>query len=325
MIRIISITLIVIAIFVAVFISWNSESSYFSEKSSGLDFLQSKKLSLAFVGDIMLSRDIGKLIAAHGPEFPFVNVKKEIAGYDITFGNLENPVSTKGKNMGSMYSFRADPATLTGLSDAGFDIVSFANNHVFDYGPEAFLDSITNITKVGILVSGAGKSKAEAHAPVIISKNGVKVAFLSYSQFASASQQKGDLGFAVAGIDTNTLVIDIARAKDMGANIVITSFHWGDEYEKVHNAYQERIARAAIDAGADLVVGHHPHVIQDTEWYKGKFIAYSLGNFIFDQNFSNDTREGGVLDVHVENKAISSVLIKKVHFSKDYQPFFVTE
>lgn len=319
MIRLGIVTILFFGIVLAVLVPSRPEL-FFSGHSSAFGLFESKEVSMVFVGDVMLSRDIGKLIQENNTYFPFMYVKDYISSFDISFANFENPVSTLGKNVGSIYSFRAHPDALVGLRDASFDVVSFANNHVFDYGPTAFSDSIVQLEKVGIRISGAGNTKEEAHRGAMVNKNGIKVVFLSYSQFSSATQQSGDNGYAVAGINPEEIVQDISKARESGADFVVASFHWGEEYQTKHNSFQERIAHVAVDAGADLVVGHHPHVIQDTEWYKDKFIAYSLGNFVFDQNFSKDTREGGVLEVIANKDGISKVEIKKVHFNKAYQP-----
>lgn len=321
MIRFVFIIIILFGVILAVLIP-SRPDLFFAARTSALGLFESKEVSLVFVGDVMLSRKIGELIEENNTYFPFIHVKEYISSFDIAFANLENPVSSLGENVGSIYSFRAHPNTMVGLRDSGFDVISLANNHVFDYGPTAFLDSISQVSKVGIKVSGAGKTREEAHAPVLFTKNGVKIAYLSYSQFASPSQYSGENGFAVAGTKIEDMEDDIHLAKSSGADIVVASFHWGNEYQILHNEFQQKIAHTAVDAGADLVIGHHPHVIQDTEWYKDSFIVYSLGNFIFDQNFSKDTREGGVLEVLIKNRVISKVELKKVHFTKEYQPYF---
>lgn len=284
-------------------------------------FIHSTDANLLFVGDIMLSRNIGKLMVKHNDwSFPFALIKDTLRGADLTFANFENPVSTGGVLSGSIYSFRVDPRALEGVTDAGIDVVSFANNHVWDYGKVAFNDSLVLLNEKGISPVGAGATFADAHAPVIKEVNGVKIAFLAYTRLLPYFLGEADAEPAVAYPEPEQIGRDIIEAKK-GADIVVVSFHWGDEYQIHHNAEQETLAHDAIDAGADLVIGHHPHVVQEVEKYNGKYIAYSLGNFIFDQNFSEDTHRGLMLKVHITDKQIASVEEIPVKFTKEYQPY----
>ena len=165
---------------------------------------------------------------------------------------------------------------------------------------------------------GGGKTLSEARKPVIIERNGVKVAFLAYSQFAP---QNPGLGVpAMAPLNPSYIKEDIAEAKKQ-ASVVIVSLHWGTEYETSASEEQKFIARQIIDHGALLVIGHHPHVIQEVEEYGGGLIAYSLGNFIFDQNFSEDTGKGMMLNVTVQNNKIKNYVPTTVRFTDRYQPF----
>jgi len=283
--------------------------------------VDSAPIRLLFVGDIMLSRAIGsRMVKEQDWTFPFLKIASTTRDADLTFGNLENPVSSRGVNVGSIYSFRADPRTLEGLLFAGFDVVSIANNHIWDYGTEAFKDTLVHLTKSGIAYAGAGLTYKEAHAPLVKEVRGTKIAYLAYTNLLpSFLNRKGD-ELTVAFPDEEQLTLDIQVAKKQ-ADIVIVSFHFGDEYVTTHNASQEKIAHTAIDAGADLVVGHHPHVVQGIEKYKGVYIAYSLGNFVFDQNFSEDTSFGSMLSVIVRNKKIENVSSEKVRFTKMFQPY----
>ncbi len=281
--------------------------------------------TLLFVGDIMLSREIGKIIEREGVDFPCTLIKDTTNSADITFGNLENPVSVRGENVGSIYSFRALPETLLGLKNAGFDIVSIANNHIFDYGEDALLDTLGHLYSYGIIPVGAGKTHMDAHAPYIVTKNGIRFGFLAYSEFAehvSAVRASPN----VAGFNPKSMQYDIAKAKqEYGADYVIVSVHWGEEYKKEENDAQKEIAHMLIDGGANFVIGHHPHVVQSIEEYKGGVIAYSLGNFVFDQNFSKDTREGLMLEIEVEKEKIKSYKSININFTRLFQPYIITQ
>ncbi len=282
-----------------------------------------KPIKLLFVGDIMLSRAIGsRMVKQNDWTYPFLKIASATRDADLTFGNLENPVSSRGVKVGSIYSFRADPRTLEGLLFAGFDVVSIANNHIWDYGAEAFKDTLTHLTKSGIAYTGGGLTHKEAHTSLIKEVRGTKIAYLSYTKLLpSFLNRKGD-EHTVAFPDKEQLVLDIQEAKKQ-ADIVIVSFHFGDEYMTKHNKSQEDIAHYAVDSGADLVVGHHPHVVQDVEQYKGVYIAYSLGNFVFDQNFSEDTSFGSMLSVIIRDKKIEHVSSEKVYFTNMFQPYVI--
>lgn len=293
---------------------------YEAEQAATLSTHREKREStILFVGDIMLSRGIGKIIEREGIRHPFFYTEHFLKDADITFGNLEGPISDIGKNQGSIYSFRASPKALSGLLYSGFDVLSLANNHIVDYGGEALSDTITLLEQAGISSVGAGANYEAAHASVIREVRGTRIAFLAYTNLLPPSYFSKSGEPAISGIDERELSDDIARARKM-AHLVIVSFHWGEEYETKHNAFQERIGHLAIDSGADLIVGHHPHVVQDIEEYNGKYIAYSLGNFIFDQNFPG-TEEGLMLRAFVWDGGIRNVEPILVKFTDTYQPY----
>ncbi len=275
--------------------------------------------TLLFVGDIMLSRAIGRIMESQDDWFfPFRLISEKIERADIAFANLENPVSLRGEDRGSTYSFRADPRALSGLSKAGFDIVSIANNHMFDWGRDAFVDTMAYLEGAGIRYAGGGENMDLARRPMIIEHNGTKFAFLAYSQFSSF--EINSPGPVILPIDIDLMLEDIASAK-LISDVVIVSTHWGEEYETQASQKQKDIARALIDVGASLIIGHHPHVIQEIEEYGGGLIAYSLGNFVFDQNFSEDTRSGLILEVFIKGGELEGHNTTIVNFNKTYQPF----
>lgn len=279
-----------------------------------------------FVGDVMLSRGIGAIAKKKNDDgYMFDFVRSKLITADVSFANLESPISDQGKNVGSAYSFRAEPKMAETLAEAGFDVVSFANNHVGDYGPHALLDTLTRLDAAGVRHAGAGATFDAAHTPAIVDTRGLRIAYLAYTNIAPAFYQAVSSKPAVADIKIETIAEDIARAKNVyHADVVIVSYHWGQEYATQHNAWQERIAHATIDAGATMVIGHHPHVVEEVERYHGGVIAYSLGNFVFDQNFSLDTRRGLALSVRIKEGVITDVQELPVSFTETYQPFFTT-
>ena len=281
--------------------------------------------TILFVGDIMLSRAIGSIMEKKQDwTYPFLQVQEVLSSADLTFGNLEGPISDKGANIGSIYSFRANPKSVEGLSFAGFDVVSIANNHMWDYGRAAFLDTLSILSSKQIAYVGGGENYLKAHTPVIRDVRGTKVAFLAYTNLLPPFLGRIDAAPSVAFHDSEQMTLDIIDAKKV-ADVVVVSFHFGEEYKTIHNAYQEKIAHTAVDAGASIVIGHHPHVIQDVEVYKGAYIAYSLGNFIFDQNFSLDTSKGMVVTITFKDKKIIDFATSTVQFNATFQPSFVNK
>jgi len=287
---------------------------------------QSKEITLLFVGDIMLARGIAKQIKKYqDPRYPFLKIASTTQSVNLTFGNLEGPISSRGKNQGSIYSFRAKPEVIEGLKFAGFDILSLANNHILDWGKQALEDTITTLNNNSIKTIGAGRNYQEANKPVIIDFNIVKIAFLAYTNLYPNSFKAINDSAGISDFDINQIKKEIWRIKnssshsEQAADIVIISFHWGDEYQIHSNKIQQNIAHALIDAGADLIIGHHPHSVQEIESYRNGWIAYSLGNFIFDQNFSKETQQGLILKVKIQNKKIVEVKPIKIKFSKTFQ------
>lgn len=252
-----------------------------------------KITTLFFAGDIMLSRNVaGKIYKANDFTLPFLNVKEKIAAADISFANLESPFNNSGSHSieGSLV-FNADPKSVEGLKLAGFDILSTANNHSLDQSVKGLDFTIDLLNSNGIIPTGTSKSNGEVVSPVI-EKNRILYGFLAYSYTAyndggkSRHQQIADFN------DLEGLKQDILGLKGHNADIVIVSMHAGTEYQRKPNQAQIDFAHTAIDAGADLVIGHHPHWIQTIEFYKDKPIFYSLGNLVFDQMWSQETKEG---------------------------------
>lgn len=277
-------------------------------------------LSLIFVGDIMLSRAVGeKMLREKDFRWPFLKIGGFLQKADLVFGNLEGPISEKGQKVGSIYSFRADPRTIEGLKYAGFDILSVANNHIGDWTREAMEDTFNNLSQAGISYVGGGFTETEAYGPVIKEIKGVSLAFLAYTALGPAwTEAKGETsGIAFAHLDR--LKAGVQKAKTE-ADLVIVSFHFGQEYQKTPNQKQRKLAQAAIEAGASLVIGHHPHIIQPIQKYRQDFIAYSLGNFVFDQSFSQETMTGLLLEVTIKNKKIAGLNPLKIKISSEFQP-----
>lgn len=276
--------------------------------------------TLIFVGDIMLSRNIGKRMENFGDwEFPFRKVKKYLSSADFTFANLESPISDRGSNQGSIWSFRADPQSVVGLQAAGVDAVSLANNHIWDWGKDALLDTISNLEGAGIATLGVGENKKMANAGRIFKVNGTKIGFLAYTDLYPEGLTATEEGPGVSDWSRDQILSDIKRLQSE-SDLIFVSWHSGTEYEKNPDPQQKETYKWLIAAGVDLVIGHHPHVIQPVEEYGNGWIAYSLGNFIFDQYFSKETMEGMVLEVFVRGGKITGIDTKRVILDKDFQP-----
>jgi poly-gamma-glutamate synthesis protein (capsule biosynthesis protein) len=278
---------------------------------------ESQELKLMFVGDMMFDRGVESSTQRNfGGDFAQLFDHLDIFDKaDLLFGNLEGPASDKGRNVGSKYSFRMDPAIIPVLADKGFNMVSFANNHVGDYSQSAFEDTLQRLERANILYTGAGWNKSSAEEPAIFEANNMRIGFLGFTDvgpnWMEATETKA--GILLARDSNFSKIIQEAEQK---TDFLITSFHWGDEYVPFNNR-QQSLAHRAIDAGADMVIGHHPHVVQDTEIYQDKLIAYSLGNFIFDQYFSNETMEGMLLEVTLATSASNADESKGLADSED--------
>lgn len=235
---------------------------------------------LVFVGDVMLDDGPGRLIAAGGdPLAPFAG---ELRDADFTIGNLETPIATVGRPLDSkIVSFRSDPRVLAVLKGR-FDALAVANNHSGDYGKAAFLETLVHLDAAGIRHFGGGSDLASAHAPLWIERQGLRIAVLAYNEFKPRAFEAGPDRPGIAWSEDSQVVSDIRAARAAGADLVIPFMHWGWEREPLPSERQRQLARTMIDAGADLVLGGHAHVTQGAEYYRGKLIVYSLGNFVFD-------------------------------------------
>ncbi|MFZ2149802.1 MAG: CapA family protein [Minisyncoccia bacterium] len=255
-------------------------------------------VTLAFGGDIMLARGVrSSVIKNFGNDYSTLFQKLEIfKKSDIAFANLEGPASDKGKDVKNLYSFRMDPGAIPALRGAGVSVLSLANNHIGDWGREAFVDTLARLKENEIFYTGGGYNKVDAETPVIIEKYGLKIGYIGFSDVGPAGMEAGEDRSGVL-LASNPRFNEIIQNAAKQVDYLVVSFHFGEEYKGHHNARQETLAHKAVDNGAKIVIGHHPHVVQDTEVYKNSFIAYSLGNFVFDQSWSKATMQGMLLEI----------------------------
>jgi len=233
-------------------------------------------------------------------------VRDLIKGADLAVANFENPAPDKPVFHASGTNFSADPKLIDGLVDAGFDYVSLANNHIKDAGGAGLLQTIKNLTKRGIDVSGAGKNLAAARKPAILDAGGVKVAILGYDAIAGGYHATATR-IGSAGLSAKAVKQDAAAARAAGADLVIVYPHWGTEYDPTPFANQKKLAEMIIDNGADMVIGNHAHWAGAMEVYKGKPIWYALGNLVFDQTWSEPTMEGITLELTFRGASLVQV------------------
>ena len=237
-------------------------------------------LTIAFVGDLMLARDVTTLLEADGVGYALERALPLFEGADLVVGNLEGTLTDRGEPLVKTYAFRTPPALVGAL--APFDAVSLANNHSTDFGTAGLQDTLTALDGAGIEAFGAGLDAASAEAPVILEAHGLRVAILGVDDIGEViPATETQAGVAFAPVDPSALAPRIeAAAREV--DFVVLFMHAGTEYDPVPSDRQRALAHAAIDAGADLVIGAHPHVLQPFEEYRDGLIAYSLGNFVFD-------------------------------------------
>jgi poly-gamma-glutamate synthesis protein (capsule biosynthesis protein) len=240
------------------------------------------------VGDLMLGRTIGDRILQNGPHAVFAEVESVLQPADILIGNLECGISDVGAPQLKGYTFRAPPEAASALADAGFDLVGLANNHTLDYGIDGLADMMARLRENGIASAGAGIDAEAARAPVILVRNGVRVAILSYvnvpqerTGFDTRSWAADILTPGVAWAEPAVITADVQAARAL-ADVVIVMLHVGLEGQPAVLPLQTELGHAAVDAGAALVLMTHSHVLESVERYNGGLIAYSLGNFVFD-------------------------------------------
>jgi len=278
-------------------------------------------VTLSFAGDIMLDRGVRSSVMKNfGGDYSklFENLDL-LKKSDIVFANLEGPASDRGIDKRNLYSFRMDPSTIPALRGGGIGIVSVANNHVGDWGMDAYTDTLERLAENEILYTGGGLDKASAEQPTIIEKYGMKIGYLGFSDVGPASME--------AKVDRPGILLasdprydEIIRNASKQVDHLIVSIHFGDEYKTLHNKRQEYLSHRAVDAGAKIVAGHHPHVIEDTEVYGNGYIIYSLGNFIFDQAFSTETMQGLLAEIKLSKDGSMTVKKNIIKLNRTFQP-----
>jgi len=276
----------------------------------------SREVSIAFVGDIMLGRTLAGRIERGEGDAVFASVEPVLQSADLAVGNLECALGEGGVKAAKAYTFLAPPKAAPLLRGAGFDLLSLANNHSLDFGPDVFRQTIERLGENGIRSVGGGANETIAHTPVRFEIGGLRIAFLAYVDVASEYLSKFDTrswsaGLATSGIawaDDEEIKKDL-QALNGNTDVVVVLFHYGIEGVVAPSQRQIRLSRLAVDYGADVIVGTHPHVIQEVEEYKDGLIFYSLGNFVFD-GFEGSANQSAILWITVsEEKKIAYSLM----------------
>ena len=304
-------------------------------------------------GDILLDRGVAKTVKIDGKglDFPFDGgtatitsryccssfgwdlprtkrtgdagaMRTLLEGADLAIANFENPAPDAFRYHTSGTVFSADPALIAGLANAGIDYVSLANNHIRDAGAKGILQTMANLDDFDIAHSGAGANLAAARKPALLKAGGQTVAILAYDTIASGywatATRAGSAPMTVDGVRA-----DVAAARKAGADVVIVFPHWGTEYDPTPFAGQRARAESAIDAGADMVIGNHAHWAAGMEIYEGKPIWYALGNFVFDQTWSEPTEEGITLELTFDGARLAQIRMRPHIILDKAQPNFM--
>jgi poly-gamma-glutamate synthesis protein (capsule biosynthesis protein) len=311
-----------------------------------------KAWTLVAGGDILLDRGVSLALQAKGADFPFDGgtvkitgrcrncspmgwdlpytqrtgsagvVRSLIKGADLAIANFENPAPNAFRWHGKGTVFSANPRHIAGLVNAGIDWVSLANNHIGDAGRKGMLQTMTNLDRYGIAHGGLGKTYKAAHKATLLKAGGVTVGILGYDQIARYYNATTTIAGS-ARMSVTALKADIKAARKAGADVVIVFPHWGIEYRAAPVDAQRRMGQAAIDAGADLVIGNHPHWAEGMEVYKGKPIWYALGNLVFDQTWSEYTMEGITLEITFQGKQLEQIRMRPHLILGKAQPNFM--
>jgi poly-gamma-glutamate capsule biosynthesis protein CapA/YwtB (metallophosphatase superfamily) len=290
------------------------------------------RTTVTFVGDIMLGRGVA---AAHpdDPVAPLRPMRPLLHGSDLTVGNLESTLSDDGAPRQGDDSFAAVPQVVPAMGRLGVDALSLANNHTGDFGPAALLATVAAFRDTGVSAFGAGRDLRAAARPVVLERHGIRFGFLGFNAIGETPRATpGDPGALSVRMPPRTgpldktdlaRVLGAVRRLDRRVDVVVVMPHWGTQYTHRVGPAQRFVGRRLVDAGADLVVGGHPHWVQGTERYRGATIAYSLGNFVFDMDFMQETTEGVALTATFRGDRLRRVELTPYRLDDRFAPRLV--
>lgn len=330
--------LLTLTVAAAVFLFFNKKTPEINSVISPTPLSKNNEVSMLFLGDMMLSRGVAYQISKNNDlYYPFYNIRALLRQNDFVFANFESPIIPGRQIHTGEMAFRVDENLAPILKELNFSILSLANNHLLDFGQKGLLNTLKLLAENQIQYIGAGENYQEAHQYKILEKNNIKIAFLAYndSDVILATNEATEDRPGTAFMDLDALQKDLAEAKK-SADFVIVSLHSGTEYKENPNSRQIEFAHAAIDNGANLVVGHHPHVVQPIEKYpktkpeisneasKTGYIFYSLGNCIFDQAWSEETTEGIATQIIFSKNEIKNIKILPLIIENYSQPKIIS-
>jgi len=287
--------------------------------------------TVTLVGDVMLGRGVGERAAAEGdPAYALRPMQRRLASADITVGNLENTLSRAGPPTQGGDSFAADPRVRAGLRDAGFDALSLANNHLGDFGPVALTETVRLLRAGGIRTFGAGRDAGQAWEPVVLRRGGTTFGFLGFNAIGETPEVGARSPGAVSvGTPPRTGPLDrgeldrflrAVRRLDRSADVTVVLPHWGTQYTQRPEPVQGSVAGELVRAGADLVVGGHPHWVQGAALRGDALVVHSLGNFVFDMDFMSQTMEGLVLEAVFWDDELVAAELVPYRMGPDFAP-----
>ncbi len=276
-------------------------------------YYNTKPVHIATAGDILLDRGVSEYLEKSGYDYPYTDIKGEILKGDIAIANLECPLTDSESPVLKRPEliFRGSKLNGPALKSAGFDLLNLANNHTMDQGREGLMDTIKVLDSSGIRSLGAGMTRSEAHRPVFIKKGRTGIGFLGYSDFPPEGYMYDEDKADVARVDIKSLGEEVKAAREQ-CDFLVVSFHWGKEFDYYPGERQREMAHTAAESGADIIIGHHPHVLQNVEKYKGALIFYSLGNLVFDRQLPKGTGESVIIDITVASGKWKEVRIVPV-------------
>lgn len=279
------------------------------------------EISIVAVGDLMLGSWVKPILQEQGAFYPFEETSQYFKSSDLTIANLEAPFTDNGVPFEKQFNFKVPPKYARGLLDAGIEVVTLANNHTMDYGETGLISTLRTLDSLGVHRCGAGRNSEEAHRPAVTEINGLKIAFFGYSmtfpaEFYATTDSPGT-AYPEPAIMSAKL-----RAWEDSVDFTVVSFHWSAEKREMPKEYQTEFAHLAIDAGADLVLGHHPHVLQGLEIYKNRLIAYSLGNYVFG-SYSKHSVDSVILKTYLRNDGLLNAQLIPINVNNrqvEFQP-----
>jgi poly-gamma-glutamate capsule biosynthesis protein CapA/YwtB (metallophosphatase superfamily) len=292
---------------------------------TGLIFAVSGPIQILAAGDVMLGSWTEEVIRKNGWYYPFSELDSIWSDSHIFFVNLEAPFGHGGKVFEKTYTFQVNPDLVKVLKVGNINVVSLANNHIMDFGVESLRETFQVLQENAIHYAGAGLNLREARKPAILEVKGSRIAIASYSLTFPKEFWATDTSAGTCFPYHTYFYNDLKQFK-ASSDLVIVSFHWGAELMQFPKEYQIELAHNAIEAGADIIIGHHPHVIQGIEIYNGKIIAYSLGNFIFG-SYSEKARESMLIKFFYGTKSVERCKIYPINvYNKevDFQPRLLT-